>query len=284
MGWGLTAAVMIFTIFVGIFDFRGPDYGLSAKAESLLRAPVPMLARSLQFDQSAGAYEYNKGYRPGIGTSGQTVSPKFTADFNLHPDKGATVTDPVNKVSVTFKPEFSLAEPKPNQNRLVYPLRGRDAQKVYTLQSSGFKEDIILNSFQGDEMKFNYKLEMSSGTEARMEPDGSLSIYGVDQMLLGDVSTGSTKDQELLEKARKNGEKHNLLFSFPTPFVKEFGKNVSHAKAWFELKGDNLTIHASGLKGLSYPLSIDPTERCAFAFPPRQISDRAKLSSFATVP
>ena len=32
------------------------------------------------------------------------------------------------------------------------------------------------------------------------------------------------------------------------------------------------------------PLSIVPIERWDFGFPPRQISDRAKLSSFATVP
>src|SRR5690606_19087522 len=66
-------------------------------------------------------------------------------------------------------------------------------------------------------------------------------------------------DQELLEKARLNGEKTNLLFRFPTPFVKEYGKHKSQAKAWFELKDKELTIHASGLKEAAYPLSIDPT-------------------------
>ncbi len=258
-GWGLVALVMLFTIFTGILQMRGPNYTLSWQASSLLRPAQPMLADSLEFNRQGNVYEYGKSYRPGIGVSAQTISPKFSASFNLDPAEGTVVTDPVNQVSVTLKPEFGLAEPKKDQNRLVYPLRGRDAQKVYTLQSIGFKEDIILNSYQKDKMEFKYQLEMSNGTEPRLEPDGSLSIYGVDQMLLGGISVGSDKDQQLLDKARQNGQKTNLLFRFPAPFVKEFGQSQSQAKAWFTIEGDVLTLHASGLKSASYPLSVDPT-------------------------
>ena len=259
LGWGLMPALMMFTILIGVIELRGPSYELSAKAQTLLREPRDYLAQSLVLNQASGKYEYNKGYQPGVGVSGNIGSPKFTADFDLAPKEGATVTDPVSQVSVNFKPEFSLAEPKKDQNRLIYPLRGRDAQKVYTLQTIGFKEDIVLNSAQGDELEFKYKLELTNGTEARMESDGSLAIYGVDQMLLGNVSAAGEKDQELLEKARQNGKKTNLLFSFPAPFVKEYGKKKSDAKAWFELNGDELTIHASGLTDASYPLSVDPS-------------------------
>ena len=77
---------------------------------------------------------------------------------------------------------------------------------------SGVKEDIILNTPQGDEAEYGYKLELPAGTEARLESDGSLGVYGVSTSLLGNVTTSSEKDAELLQKARTNGEKTTLLF------------------------------------------------------------------------
>jgi hypothetical protein len=261
LGWGGVAAVMLLTVFMGVFDMRNTEqlYHLSPEAEALVGPTSTVHAESLKLDAKAGAYEYNQGYQPGGDVTGQSSRPKFTATFNKSPEKGTTVTDPVNDTSVTFKPDYALEEPIQEQNRLIYPLKKGDATKVYSLKSSGFKEDILLHSFQGDSLTFAYTLELSAGTEARMEPDGSLAVYGVTSTLLGDVATGSSKDEELLKKARENGEKNTLLFRFPAPFIVESGKKQSNAKAWFSLQGDMLTVHAAQLKDATYPLSIDPS-------------------------
>jgi hypothetical protein len=261
VGWGLLAILLMATVVIEVVRIRQAElsYALSPKAQALVGQPNPLLTQSLRYDTRTETYRYNEGYQPGIGVAGQTASPKFTAAFQTGEEQGATVSDPVTQTSVNFTPQFGLAPPRQDQNRLVYPLENSDAVKVYSLKSIGLKEDIILNSFQGDAVTFDYKLELSDGTEARLESNGSLAIYGAQKELLGEVATSSDKDAQLLSKARQAAPKKTLLFTFPAPFVREFGKHTSQAKAWFKLNGDILTLHASGLKGASYPLSIDPS-------------------------
>lgn len=261
--WGGLAALMFATILTQIFDMRQTalSYILSPKAEALISQPSPMLASSLKLDAKTEAYQFNEGYQAPPTGAVQTVGPKFSATFAMNQEKAVSVVDPVSRTTVTFKPQFDLAAPKQNQNRLVYPIKGRDAQKIYTLASIGLKEDIILNKFQGDELDFAYKLELSAGTEARLDQNGALAIYGVSNALLGNVSTGSEQDAKLLQKARESGKKDNLLFTFPAPFIREFGKKagISDAKTWFTYKNNELTVHASHLSKAAYPLSIDPS-------------------------
>jgi hypothetical protein len=261
IGWGMLALLMVGSIFIDLSNVRRKDlsYELSPQAQSLIGRMSPSLASSLKLDPESRTYQYNQGYQPGVDVAGQIGAPKFTASFNLAAEKGATVTDPVSSASVTFRPEFALAQPRQEQNRLIYPLQGRDALKVYTLKSIGMKEDIVLNSFQGNELNFAYSLGIADGTEARMESNGALAIYGVQKELLGNVTTGSEKDAELLQKARENAPKKTLLFTFPAPFIREYGKKTTQTKAWFDLKGDRLTLHASDLKQAAYPLTIDPS-------------------------
>jgi hypothetical protein len=255
----LLFAAGVFIQTAGIFVENG-TYKLSSGARSLVGTPSSLLAASLKFDPKAGVYEYNKDYRPGGGeVAGRGASPKFSASFNIDPEKGTTVTDPVTKTAITFKPQFDMRQPKQDQNRLLYPLKGKNAVKVISLKSVGFKEDIILNKYQGDELEFGYVLELPAGTEARMEKNGSLAIYGADYSLLGDVSVGGESDQKLLEAARQNAVKRNLLFTFPAPFIKEHDKKIVNNNAWFTLEGSTLTVHAKGLKDASYPLTIDPS-------------------------
>ena len=261
VGWGLLALLMVGSIFIEFFNWRRStlSYELSPRAQTLLSHTNSLLAQSLAFDTKSQAYNYNEGYQPATEVAGGVPTPKFTGSFSMDPEQGALVTDPVNQVAVRFKPQFDMASPKKDVNRLIYPLTGRDGLRIFSLMSIGMKEDILLNSFQGDELSFAYKLELPSGTEARMEPNGSLAIYGAQKELLGNVTTGTEKDAELLQKARDNAPKKTLLFTFPAPFIKEFNKKVSDAKARYELEGDILTLHASGLEGASYPLSVDPS-------------------------
>ncbi len=261
VGWAALALLMFGSIFIDFFNSHQLEvsYSLSSKARTLLSIANPTFAESLKLDKKTRAYNYNLGYQPSGPAAAEPSIPKFTGSFSEASEQGSTVTDPVNNVSVTFKPRFGVAQPKKDLNRLIYPLKGRDAIKVYSLKSIGMKEDIILNSYQGDEVSFEYELQLPDGTEARLESNGALAIYGVQSELLGDVTTGTEKDVELLQKARKNAAKTTLLFTMPAPFVKEYGKKDTDTRAWFELKGKTLTLKASGLQRSVYPLSIDPT-------------------------
>lgn len=243
------------------FNMRPADYSLSPAARKLIGEPVDIFTQKLQYDGPSQSYQYNKDYVPSAGAAakGQIAGPRFSANFSTDPRKGMDIIDSVNQVSVGFIPDFGLAAPQQDANRLVYPLRGLDARKVISMKASSIKEDIILESFQGNEIELRYKLKLSEGTEARMEQDGSLGIYGADPALLGEVATGNDNDQRLLSKARQKAEKSQLLFTVPAPFIVQASKKPTQAKAYFSLQGDTLKIKATNLKSASYPLSIDPS-------------------------
>ncbi|MCA9327873.1 hypothetical protein KDA14_05065, partial [Candidatus Saccharibacteria bacterium] len=203
------------------------SYALSSAAKSILPNPSPTRAGSLKYDSSSQTYQYNQGYRPSTDVAGTAPGPKFSASIPADlSGKGMEVTDAVNNVSITLTPKFATRVAQQEQNQLVYPLVGRDAQKVYTFGGNAIKEDIVLNHAPGDTIEFTYSLNLSSGTEARLEKNGDLAIYGVNPTLLGNVTTSTEKDAELLEKARTSGQKNTLLFTLPAPLVLEYGKSV----------------------------------------------------------
>ena len=258
---GSLALLMLFSVFYEYYQWRVNlnGYKLSAKAETLLKVTNESMAKKLQYDTKSQIYVYNRDYQSSQDVSGLVAGPRFNANFYKNPKKGIDITDPVNKVSVNIKPDFNIGTPVQDKNRIIYPISGKRAAKVYTLATVGTKEDIVIEDYQGDSMTFGYDLQLPSGLEARLESNGSVAIYGVQSALLGNASASSENDQKLLDLARQNGKKTNLLFTFPAPYIKEINKNTSSAKAWFELSGKKLTVHATGLKNISYPASIDPS-------------------------
>jgi hypothetical protein len=236
------------------------NYNIADYSE-LLDNPIKPYADKLTYDAQKELYTFNEGYTPGSDVGGDSISPKVTATFASKKDNSAvTINDPINNVGITITPNFPVGEPKKDQNRIVYPIKGKNALKVYTLKGTGIKEDIILKDKpKSDTVQFDYDISLPEGVELRSETDGSLAAYGVTSTLLGNVSTGTEQDAELLKKARENGEKNNLLFSIPAPFIVESSKAQSAARAWFSLNGSKITLYASGLHTSSYPLSIDPT-------------------------
>ncbi len=238
---------------------QNSGYEINAKAaEYILDEPSAYYGVYLQLSEDGGSYMYNEFYDPGSSNT-LGAKPEFQAEFPLNPKEGFSVTDPVNNVSVTLKPKFPLKSPIQEENRLVYPLIGVDGAKVLTLSGAQVKEDIILDSYQGDELDFSYELELPDGVDARLEADGSLSFYGTNLVLLGDVATGSPEDEELLAEARKNSVKTNLLFRIPAPVVLEENKRPSVATVRYALEGNVLTLKAAGLGEANYPLSLDPS-------------------------
>lgn len=255
------AGLIVFSLvsqFANVFLIER-NYTLSDKAMMVVGNSSSAHATSLRFDPLTNVYEYNKGYKPGGEVAGSSYQPRFSASFHKDPEQGVKVVDPVTETSVTFKPDFAVALPRQDENRLLYPITGQDAVKVYTLKTIGFKEDIVLNSFIKDELSYTYELDLPEGSEARMESSGAVGVYGVSQALLGDVSTASDKDAKLLKNARENAPKNTLLFTFPAPVVAEFDVTKTEVNTWFTLEDNKLTVHADNLKQASYPLSIDPS-------------------------
>jgi len=69
------------------------------------------------------------------------------------------------------------------------------------MQAAQVKEDILLNSSNGDTMSLTYDLKVGDGLAARVESDGSIGVYGSSMAILnGNVSTSSDKDAQLLAK------------------------------------------------------------------------------------
>ncbi|MCA9327165.1 hypothetical protein KDA14_01420, partial [Candidatus Saccharibacteria bacterium] len=234
-------------------------YALTAQAQTLVPNTRDDLAALLTQDAATDTFAYNPGYKPSLSQAGDGSRVGFSASFAHAPSKGVTVTDVVNEVSIGIKPKYRLSAPSQEKNRIIYPMLGGNIQQVYTAQSTRVKEDIILNTFAGDTRRFIYDLSLESTTEARLERNGSIGIYGVDSALLGSVSTATDQDAQLLQKARQKAAKNTLLFTIPAPIIKEASKKVSNARVYYELQGTQLTVVAENLKEASYPLSIDPT-------------------------
>ena len=235
------------------------QYKLSAAGSSLLNETVETLNPLFEPNQEMDSIDFNQGYQSGAETAGDSSRSRFKGRIYNDPSQGIEVTDPVNSISMTIKPQFKLGNPERDNNRLVYPIRGLDGAKVITFGSSGFKEDIILEKFADKTLTYSYELDLPDGTEARLESDGSFAVYGAEGVLLGNVSTGTDKDAELLKEARKNAQKNTLLFKAPAPFILERNKDLSEARASYTLKDNILSITAVDLDKANYPLTIDPS-------------------------
>jgi hypothetical protein len=262
ISWGFALLTVVVLCLASVFVYmrlQATNYDITAFEGALLDEPIDLYGERLVFDEEREKYVYNDNYLANVDAAGQVFAPKVSAHFYDNPSDGVEVVDPINDVTIGLKPLFRSGSPQKNSNRVVYPLPGNKATKIYTLKANSIKEDIILHEYQGSEMSFDYELDLPDGVEARLETDGSVGIYGVDNIFLGDVATGSEEDEQLLEQARENGERTELLFHLPAPFVIEENKRRSEANAWFTLDGDRLTLHADSLDEGNYPLSIDPS-------------------------
>jgi hypothetical protein len=258
----LMVVVIVILLFIEVFNAgQQSDIYTYGKSEILLKEKIDLYADYLQPNTNAATYEYNQNYTPASEVAGNSSSPQFTASFPIEPSKGTTITDVVNNKSITLKPKFPLDMPKKDGNRLIYPFKNNEAIRVYTLGGSIVKEDILLNSYIRNTMKFDYELSLPDYTEARMEVDGSIGVYGPEnELLLGDVAAGTDSDAALLKKARENSAKTTLLFRIPAPFILEpNGYESKQATVRYELNGTSLSIIADDLSKAQYPLTIDPS-------------------------
>ena len=232
-------------------------YSLS-NAEVLLVDKSSAMASKITFDETQGTYTFDGG----ASTSTEALEDGKTAVKSVvHKDssKGITVTDSINQVGFSMTPKFKTDSGRQDENRVIYPLaNGQSGWLVYTVEGTGVKEDILLNSTGSNELTFEYTLNLGSSLEAKLETDGSIGIYG-NTLLSGDISTGTEADAALLQKARENAEKTTYLFGIPSPQVYESNKQTSNVSARYELSGSSLTLRVTNLKTGNYPLTIDPS-------------------------
>lgn len=222
-------------------------------SEKLLPAKNAKIAKNISYDAIASSFNFN----PPKNTDGAQRGIEAT----LHKDikNGITVKDIANDISFTLKPVDSHKDGHQDANRLIYPLESNDGWTVYTIQASGIKEDIILQSSAADERTFKYRLDLGDSLEARIETDGSLGVYG-NTLASSNITTVTDSDTQLLEKMRKNAKKDTLLFKIPAPVVIETtGQESEYARSKFALNGNELSVVTTGLSRANYPLSIDPS-------------------------
>jgi hypothetical protein len=258
----ISVLIFVIVLFIEVFYFvEQKDTYTYGRSEIILDEKNELYAKFLRNSSDGKNYVFNQDFIPAKDVSGSSSQPQFSATFAINPSEGSTVTDVFNNVSLTFKPKFSLNQPMKDGNRLLYPFKNNTALKVYTLGGSVVKEDILLNTYIRDTMKFEYELDIPEYSQARLEVDGSIGVYGPEnELLLGNISAGTESDAELLKKARDNSAKKTLLFRIPAPFILEASGYVStDATVKYELRDNNLTIVAENLSKATYPLSIDPS-------------------------
>jgi len=248
-------------------------YVLSDQAISLISqtpTPVPNSPQTFSYDRKQKAYFLNQSdikNNLSIPTAsspmqiGQQKS-AFSASLPHNFKDGMTYYDNKLGLSLKFVPQFSGDSAGSNAtNHVVYPIHdGRQA--VYTTEPDGVQEDIIFNHYVSNTATFTFRLDLPAELAARQLPGGSVGIYSAESALYGNVSASDAKDRALLEKARKSGQKNNLDFVLVRPIIRENGVLASdpeRSSAAMSLNNNILTITASGLSRLKYPITIDPS-------------------------
>ena len=149
----IIAALLIIAEAAATIHYLIPETSYALGSASKLLSPVSQqMASRVTYDESKQAYLFNQSQQElsnentGIATTNQA---KMTAFAD--PKKGISVNDPANGVDFTMKPLFEASTGKRDGNRVVYPLGGgKDGWAVYSLHAVGVKEDIILNTSDGE--------------------------------------------------------------------------------------------------------------------------------------
>ncbi len=175
--------------------------------------------------------------------------------------KGITFSDSEDKYSITITPTFDTSEGRLSDGHVIYPSTPSE-RHAYTFKRNGIKEDIILSKSPEQGAK-SFTWELNTGElEAKDMGNGSIGLYSANPMLFGDISVGDDKSQELLDNAKQNGDKTNLVFILPAPYITDSKGTVTYDTTKYVLEGSTLTLEATDLQNInedSYPISIDPT-------------------------
>lgn len=268
MSFLLLATVVLLSVAISVVDSHIAEskYKLDRSSQKMAGESYAKLKTELKYDKQTG----NLQYKPELQNS-QTPDPskvsnkegQYSVTIKGDPKQGIAYYDPDSTQSFTIKPNFDVSAPRVVEDHVVIPATNSATQQVFTFKSNGLKEDIILSIPQGDSLSFSYTLDLPASLEARMMQSGEVGIYtGTDQGLFGSqISYGSDKDKQLVEKAQAKAKKDKLVFVLPAPVIKQSNNKMvgTDSQAIFKLDKNILTVQAKGLSKLHYPISIDPS-------------------------
>lgn len=264
---GVVVLTMLVGSFVAYSQYQAQKYALDSATLKLLGKPIDKLSSKLNYDKKTNSYTYNPDAANGIKRAdlGSPIdhtkvdpSELYGVALPKQPGKGFSYTDATTKLSFRLVPQFSgQSDGKVVDGRVVYPIE--NGRIVYSLKDNGLKEDVVVDK-PVDSLTFSYKLDLPDSLEAKLMPGGRVGIYSADPALFGNISATANSDQNLIEKARKVNKKTHLVFEVPAPTILQTGSSVADSDlAQFTLRSNILTVKASELSKLTYPIAIDPS-------------------------
>ena len=242
---------------------------LPSVAHAVGPADTALLAK-VHYDPKQGVFALSASKTPAItgnsvSVGGSPADPGYNFQLPTHLSKGISVTDPVSKLSMLLIPTSDALTGHRVDNHFVYPLATAGAQDIYTVKANGLQEDIALPGGLTHSLSFSYTLKLPSDLQARRSANGTIGIYTASSALFGNISYGSSADQVLVNTARQNGQKTNLVFALPAPVVEEASRpgfpspSTNSVRASYLLKGDQLTLVLHVSQAVTGPIVIDPS-------------------------
>jgi hypothetical protein len=233
-------------------------YNLLDSHAKLLGSSRSDVKTYLHYDAAKATYLFStqNAQSAADATAGRNPA-AYNVTLPNHSSDGILVTDTQSKLSVTLTPEFGTSPAQKAGDHVVYPVDG--GELAYTFKYDGLKEDIVVPKVTDDTLTYKFNLSLPNELSARVETDGSIGIYSADPALFGSVTYGTTADGRRVELARKAGPRTHLMFSIPAPVIKQSGSDAPLTTASFALDGEELTLTATHLKNLNYPISVDPS-------------------------
>ncbi|HEU0266744.1 MAG TPA: hypothetical protein VFQ70_03900, partial [Candidatus Saccharimonadaceae bacterium] len=281
----LLALLIIFSVFIPIFSMISDikAYAITPATERLIGQTNSSLSAKFHYNQRTDQWQFNPSgiyaqasaiaseqhtsasgiatalarseQKSEVGGTGKSTPSLYSANLAVQADKGVTYFDNNTNLSFTVAPEFSAGAGKLTSGRIVYPMAG--GQLIYTARGNGLKEDIVLQKNLGNTQSFRYKLSLPDTLVAHVTSTGEVGVYSANPALFGSVQASSSADQAKIADAQRNAPKTHLVFVLPSPVIKD--KNGQVGQVRYQLHGDQLTVVASDLAHLSYPLSVDPS-------------------------
>ena len=258
---GLIVILPLAGLFI-LFWLSSPNYHLSDAARLLIGPGDTAMQKELSYHSKQAAFYLNqKGMSALSSTSSLSIGGNFSSTLPSKLSRGMTIYDDTSGLSFSIIPEINAANGKEVGGHIVYP-SGSGIQAVYTVLSDGIKEDLILNHSIGNNASYSFDLKIPSNMVARQNGNG-VGIYSANPVLFGNISYGSPQDEQRVMEARANGPKDHLAFELLPPIINQSNGHVggigADARAVLSLHGNRVTVAASNLSRLSYPISIDPS-------------------------
>ncbi len=219
-------------------------YNLSHQALAIINKPNNSLDSSTIFNNNNQTFTINPdGLKPSASAYpsylvGQPNTGLYSATLPTNLDNGIAITNNSNHIAFTLKPQFSTSLGRHINGHFIYPLGTGAIQAVYTAKSTELSEDIVINKNVGNVLSFPYKLQLPQSFKAFNLAAGAIGIEGA-----GNISfqlsnpTITQSNNNKISQTNKNSPSAKLVLT----------------------KNNQLTLLATNLNKLSYPITIDPS-------------------------